>query len=390
MTVLNDSSLPAAAPFDAAAVERAERLLKSLSERPSLCGVLGFDGFVDEIIDVVDHRSSPERYERIETIAAFAERIGRAAGLSTNLELVSRQVKLGGNGPIMANALLALGADITYIGSLGSPEIHPVFHEMVERCRRVISLAPPGHTDALEFRDGKVMLGKLESLKDVTWENILRHVPPPELTAALASADLLAMVNWTMLPGLTEIWERLRAELLPAVAAQRRRPLLTFFDLSDPEKRPQAELRAALAAIDEWGRVSRAVLGLNLKEARQVAAALGGPDFARADELAAAIAAALPHLHAVVVHPSDEAAAACSGTTFRVAGPYTPSPRLTTGAGDNFNAGLCLGLAGELDMAAALALGTATSGFYVRHAHSPSLPEVASFLEAWRSGELSS
>ncbi len=35
----------------------------------------------------------------------LAQRIGEAAGLSTNLELVPTQVKLGGNGPIMANAL---------------------------------------------------------------------------------------------------------------------------------------------------------------------------------------------------------------------------------------------------------------------------------------------
>src|SRR5690606_1424377 len=130
-----------------------------LASHPTQRGLIGFDGFVDEIIDVVATRTSPDHYERIPTIAELARRIGDAAGLSTNLEMVPTQVKLGGNGPIMANALTSMGMAVTYIGCLGYPEIHPVFAELAEKCD-VISVAEPGHTDALEFADGKVMLGK--------------------------------------------------------------------------------------------------------------------------------------------------------------------------------------------------------------------------------------
>ena len=35
--------------------------------------------------------------------------------------------KLGGNGPIMANALASLGLRVTYLGNLGYPNLHPVF-----------------------------------------------------------------------------------------------------------------------------------------------------------------------------------------------------------------------------------------------------------------------
>lgn len=387
------SSIPAGsvpgAPFDAEAVGRAEAFARAQSNRPPLTAVVGFDGFVDEIIDVVDQRTGPDRYTPIRTIAAFADRVARAAGLSTNLELVQRQLKLGGNGPIMSNALVAFGAQVTYVGSLGQPDVHPVFQEMAGRCVRTVSIAAPGHTDALEFQDGKVMLGKLESLKEVSWESLTRRVPVAQWIEALRAVDLLAMVNWTMLPALTEIWQRMLAEVLPQAASARTRPLFAFFDLSDPEKRPRAELRAALATVDQFGRDSRAMLGLNFKEALQVAAALDlAHDAAAPDRLAVAIATALPHLYGVVVHPAQEAAACLAGKVAHLAGPYTASPRLTTGAGDNFNAGFCLGAASGLDPGACLAMGTATSGFYVRQARSPSLGDLARFLGEWRSGRL--
>jgi hypothetical protein len=51
--------------------------------------------------------------------------------------------KLGGNGPIMANALGAYGNDVTYIGNLGAPALHPVFAEFGESAT-VYSIAEPG------------------------------------------------------------------------------------------------------------------------------------------------------------------------------------------------------------------------------------------------------
>ena len=134
--------------------------------------VIGFDGFVDTIIDVVDKRESVDSYTRIQTIAEFGARISRAAGLSTNFELVPKTTKLGGNGPIMANALLGAGVKITYIGALGKP-INPVFQGLVDGCEKVVSIIDPGLTDAVEFNDGKVMLGKHEHLAQVNWDTLV-------------------------------------------------------------------------------------------------------------------------------------------------------------------------------------------------------------------------
>ena len=121
--------------------------------------LIGLDGFVDEIIAVVDKRHDFHRFEPMRTIAHLGHRILGAAGHSSNLELVVKQIKLGGNGPIMAGALLAAGTRLTYVGSCGCPNIHPVFADLAAGAR-MIGIAEPGHTDALEFDDGKIMLGK--------------------------------------------------------------------------------------------------------------------------------------------------------------------------------------------------------------------------------------
>src|SRR5690606_257306 len=111
----------------------ADALEAAAARATQLTAFLGLDGFVDEIISVVDERRSANDYSRIPTISALAERIAAAAGRSTNIELVTTRTKLGGNGPIMGNALAALGVRVTYLGALGYPNIHPVFEEFARR-----------------------------------------------------------------------------------------------------------------------------------------------------------------------------------------------------------------------------------------------------------------
>ena len=94
---------------------------------------IGLDGFVDEILHVVDKRESAGKYVRLLKMAQWGERICAAAGKSTNIELVSQRTKLGGNGPIMANAMASFGFQVSYLGNLGYPNLHPVFAEFARR-----------------------------------------------------------------------------------------------------------------------------------------------------------------------------------------------------------------------------------------------------------------
>ncbi len=358
-----------------------EAITRAAPSFGSMKAILGFDGFVDEIITVVDKRYGPESFDPVASIAAMARKILEASGESSNYELVVKQRKLGGNGPIMANALASMGLDVTYIGSLGYPTVDPVFGEFASRAK-VISIAEPGHTDALEFADGKLMLGKYQSLADVNRENLSARVGAPGLAALMGGATLIGMLNWTMLPRLGEIWDHLLADVLPALPKAGR---TLYVDLADPEKRTRDDLRAALATVTRFQEHVDVILGMNLKESAQVAEALGLPDRVDRDssieEDAAAIRRALG-LGCVVIHPRRAAAAATEHGSARFPGPFVANPLISTGAGDHFNAGFCLGRILGLGLEESLCAGVATSGYYVRTARSPDAAQLAEFVAA--------
>lgn len=359
--------------------------LQAVEAKPEdLQCVVGFDGFVDEIIHVVDKRIDFESYTRVETLAELADRIGRAAGLSTNIELIPKQMKLGGNGPIMANALRSFGAQVTYIGCLGYPDIHQVFRELADGCE-TYSICDPGHTDALEFTDGKLMLGKIEILKEVNWKNITARLPEERMVEIFSRSHLVSMVNWTMVPYMNDIWENLLSRVLPKVTITDKP--LAFFDLADPEKRSSEDIAGAMEMITGFGKYYRVVLGLNRKEASEIARVQGlalsdEPEAVSLEEITTSIAADLG-IYCLVVHPVTEAGTVVGGEYFHIQGPYTAEPKLTTGAGDNFNAGFCLGQVLGLSPQQWLVTGKGASGFYVRNMRSPNFNELKDFLELW-------
>ncbi|MEM6561976.1 MAG: PfkB family carbohydrate kinase [Planctomycetota bacterium] len=361
-------------PTDRAAVGRSAAEKLRAADVGAVPAVLGLDGFVDEIIAVVDKRTA-DGYEPVPTIAQMSEKIAAASGKSANYELVVKLRKLGGNGPIMANAIASLGAATTYIGNLGTPDVDPVFTPLLDKAD-VISIGEPGHTDALEFGDGKLMLGKHESLGQVNWNNLVDRVGPDKLKALLSDAQLIGMVNWTMLPHMTDIWEHLLDEVVPNLEQHDRK---LFIDLADPEKRTDHDIRMALRTLTQFQKQIDVILGLNQKEAVEVGGLLG----VKSDDpetLAKGIRAEL-HLACVVVHPRHGAAAATADESAWFEGPFVKEPKISTGAGDHFNAGFSLGRVLGLSLEESLCTGVGTSGYYVRTAESPTATQLADFIE---------
>ncbi|MCS7048879.1 MAG: carbohydrate kinase family protein [Verrucomicrobiae bacterium] len=358
----------------------AETLVAAMPAIGQRRAVIGLDGFVDQIISVVDKRDSPERFTRVPTLTAMGQKIIAAAGKSTNIELVVERVKLGGNGPIMANALAVFGLQVTYIGNLGYPHLHPVFEELAQRAT-VHSIAEPGLTDALEFDDGKIMLGKHAPLRDVNWHNLTERVGRDRLRDLLARADLIGLQNWTMLPFMSEIWERMLTEIVPHLTDRH----FFFFDLADPEKRDPRDIARALELIGQFQRKFDVYLGLNEKEAHEIGTVLGYQGPAEGEPAVRALATHIQQrlkITGVVIHPRAYAVAASNATVVKVDGPFVERPLISTGAGDHFNAGFCLGKLIGADDAVALQLGVATSGYYVRTARSPTASQLTEFLNS--------
>ena len=357
----------------------------ALSAAPALSTqefLVGFDGFVDSIVDVVDTRQDAVNYTRIDTIKAYGERIAAVAGRSTNLERVVKQVKIGGNGPIMANAMLGHGIGLNYIGILGGDAPESVFVPMVERSKNVVDLGPACRTDAYEFDDGKIMMTLSEPLSQVTWDKLVAEVGVDRLKEYFKSANGIATVNWTQTIAMTDMWQHISAEILPGLREDRP---IWFVDLADPAKRTAEDLRNALDTLKDLEQHVQVMLGMNEEEVRQVVLALGGtwnedlPNLERA-EYGAREVQRLSGFSIAVVHFVAEAACATADGSWSANGFFTPKPKITTGAGDHFNAGFVAGWLAGLKPLDCLLVGTATSGFYVREAESPTRADLLEFF----------
>lgn len=344
--------------------------------------VVGFDGFVDKIVTPVDKRHGlNDNFDPIDTIDALGSRISAAAGKSANIELFPRFDKLGGNGPIMANAHLSLGLNVRYVGALGYPTIDPVFQEFANKTK-AISLTNPGITTALEFKDGKLMLGNTSSLEDIDYPKILSVAGEGAFIDMLAKAEIVSVVNWTMIPKMTSILLGIVEHIMPNLP-----PLDTrnfFFDLTDPAKRSTEDLREVLQVISRYQAHAEVTLGLNYNESLQVCQTLGLQEGDKDKDSLCRIATDIRRklgISCVVVHPTESASCATKDGSWWTEGPFTENPKITTGAGDHFNAGFTSARLSGLSPLTSLALATCTSGHYVRTAQSPSTSQVISLLK---------
>lgn len=361
--------------------ERAEEVSR-------LAMVSGFDGFVDQLAQVVEERVSLEVYEPVETISRFGELIAGAAGRSSLREFVVLGLEAGGCAVNLGDGAASLGVQLDYFGTVGNP-VHGAFGAFAEKCRRFRTLGcEPGFTMALEFADGKTMFSSVSQLGGFTAGALREAVADGEFLAACGEAGLIALTNWTLYPHMTDCWRLVQEEVLSQVG---HRPWV-FLDLVDPRSRKLSDLEALLPVISGFERSARCILGGNLNEANVLAGLLGvapvpeeGPAVA---DLCAELRAALGVSEVAIHCVAGAAVASEAEAPVWVAGPYTAKPKKSTGAGDRYNAGYCVGRMLDLPAAWRCLLGTATSGFFVREARSGSLAEVSGLLEAWAEGRL--
>jgi len=366
-------------------IDRALDALATLPETPRPA-VVGFDGFVDEMIRVVGERKSLEEYDAVPDITTFGGLITGAAGHSSLREIVVEAVHPGGCAVNLGDGLAAAGVPIDCYATLGEP-VHPAFRETVSRFRRTVSWGEePGRTLAFEFADGKLMFSSVRQLARFTPETVAPRLADGGYLESCREAGVIALTDWTLYPHMTAVWGLLQSEVY---ARLEHRPHF-LVDLVDPSSRSADDIRGMLRALPAIETCGPVTLGLNGNEANILARLLGlAPaenDAAECVRLAGALRGAIG-VSSVVIHRLHFAVSHGPGGAFSAAGPYCERPLKSTGAGDRFNAGYCLGLLAGADPEACLDLGSATSGFFVRNARSGTRSELLEFLRRWRAGD---
>lgn len=363
-------------------------VLRSRAGDLAACPVVaGFDGFVDEMIEVVDERQDLETYQPLSTITRFSEVIGAASGRSSLREIVVTSQDAGGCAVNLGDGIASLGAPLHVFATMGNPR-HAAFDDFAAKCASVTSWGrEPGRTLALEFQDGKYMLSSVSQLGDFNPSLLDEVLADGQFAATCATAKLITLTNWTLYPHMNACWAKLQDEVFSKLP---QRPRI-FIDLVDPRSRSREDIAAMLEVLRGFEACGPTTFGGNLNEANVVAELLG---IAAADDSpeavatqAAAIRAALD-IDEVATHCIACAAVATRDGTAAVTGPYTPTPAKSTGAGDRYNAGYTAGHLLGLDAEQRALLGVATSGFFVRNTRSGSASEIADLLDAWVAGML--
>lgn len=331
---------------------------------------VGFDGFVDTIVRPLRQSAAAGvPAAPFETIREFGEFLAGKAEKSCSIELYPVARRLGGNLPNLSCAAGSLGADVTCLGMLGRPgRPDPVFAGMP--CR-LYPFAPPGQSTCLEFRDGKILLAADCVLPDDPWR-MVDAASGGRAEELLATPDLLALVNWSELSFAHGLWERTLEAVRRHPPDRKRR---AFFDLCDVSRKAAEELEAVLELLGGFSAYRRTTLSLNENEARVIADRLF-PDRQAFPDMAEELRARYG-MDEVIIHTIHETYLLTDWGLTRLASDFVSEPRISTGAGDNFNGAFCFATVQGLCDEDRVAFANDASRYYITHGRPASLAELA-------------
>ena len=339
---------------------------------------VGLDGFVDKLAVPVKLRNGlGDDFESFESITEFGQKIDSAKRSNMNIELYYKQEKMGGNGPLLASALANAGINVRYVGTLGDP-IHPVFKNFRQKVN-AISLGEFGETHALEFQDGKVLLGHTTPMEAVTYERLINVIDETKLISEFSSSDLICFQNWTMLLHLSDVFEKFLEKIWPKLSENKDR--VCFFDLADPAKRTHEDCRHLLNLLPKFKTQGRVYLGVNRSEIRFISELLDkkAPTETLSSEAYGVWIKELKEtldIDGLIVHCCDGAVAACGKETAFVPSLKASSLTCLTGSGDHFNGGFLTGVLMNLSLEQCLQLGHITAVLYIEKGYTPSKKQI--------------
>lgn len=358
-----------------------EYLLALLENAPARLGekkaVAGLDGFIDSIVKVIDYKTDagPVFFN---TIEEFGKYITNKKGSGFSLESEELFRKLGGNMPIMANAMGSMGVSVNCIGAFGIPSIAPVFSGMHCRCR-LFSFTNPGFTTAIEFTDGKMMLAQMTDLNHADWSTIKNALGLDTIIGLFTESDLVCLVNWSELDHSNEIWEGILKEvLLPML--QKSDGKNFFFDLSDCSKRSVESISTALTLISQFNFYGKVTLSLNRNESEIVYKTLFNEDAAGKMESVGQRLFSKLKVDTLVIHSAKTSMAWDQSGFYEIEPEYMANPLISTGAGDNFNAGYCIAMLLGGNVTYSIMLANMVANRYMSTGLSPDLNSLQAYI----------
>ncbi len=347
--------------------------------------LLGFDGYVDSLYSLVETRASLDAFKIMDSMTQFSTRVANTAGSSCNVERVLKKKIGGGFAPNIGRAMVNLGITINLAASIGYPEVLPLFQEYPPTLKQRMKFLPvgnPGETAGLEFKDGKVMLTDFGNINGLTWDNILQRIGGRDkFIEIIDMADAIGQGHWSLVPKMSDMWERMVAEIFPNVKDSKNKRF--YVDPADMTKRSREDIERMTKLLHRVDEFLKATISFNDKEADQASRNLPGFSPIKSEKdlwNAGKQLQSKMDVDSVVIHSPHFATISTSGGHYFVKEGYTSAPKFTTAAGDHFNGGVLFGQLQGNTPAESLVIGNGVTAFFVRTGNSPSIKDTQKFI----------
>ena len=154
-------------------------------------------------------------------------------------------------------------------------------------------------------------------------------------------SDIIGFFNWSEITCATGIWEGIIRDILPQLKPNKERPI--FFDLADCSKRSRADLLYAFELVEVFNHYFSAILSLNENETCRVFDMRHRNQKPISVENAGDLIYRKLKITTLISHPVKYSIVWAGKDKYKVNNLHINTPKLSTGGGDNFNAGYCLG-----------------------------------------------
>ena len=324
--------------------------------------LLGIDGIIDEVWQMVDARTDAHNFTPMEKMADFGQIILDRGGGGLAKELVRKRRVCGGFTPNTGRAVARLGIEILMVGMYGESTTDPAFDEFSGH--NIISLGAPAVSNIIEFTDGKIMMPHLENLLHFDWTRfkaVLDKNP-----TIFNDVDIAALGYWSNMPDFDNM-------LMGLVESYFQKGRL-FFDFANIAKRSAEALKKTLGVMGQLNSKVPMTLSLNEHEGNLVFEHydIKGDILACLNELRKVVG-----INEIIVHtPHIAAMATATEGNVLVEQNFIAKPVRTTGAGDTFNGGYIAACMDNIGPKERLLMANKVAHFYLLNGRPPGRGEL--------------
>ena len=200
-------------------------------------------------------------------------------------------------------------------------------------------------------------------------------MPEEAFISYLEECDGAAFLNWGELIGSNDIWENILFKILPRCKFGGKKIML--MDFSDFSKRQKEEVEKLTELMKGYAQYFDIVVSLNENELEQFSEKLG---FEETDTEGKVLTLSRRFAcKELVLHLLGASCYVKDDKVISIKKEIVKNPRTITGGGDNFNAGLLLGLLLKMNMETAVRFGAGLSSLYVKYGREVTWKELREY-----------